>query len=322
MAATDFHINRHPFLFAANHNAEGFAGGLPCPLQQHALYAAAMQHFGATIEEITVTHNHQPILKGYFLQRRFFRFIHVTMAFRGPLWCSDAVTPETKIAALKFLRSHFSNWRWNFLSVMPEMDISANHRKLLRSAGFRRIITGSSTVWLDLSEPENSLRQHLDSNWRNQLKKAEKENLSISLGGAKPKHYNWLLEMEKEQRQSKNYGALPIGFVPAYADVSKRLNTNGQSILSVTAIEKGTKIAGALFLLHGNSATYHIGWAGDRARTLNAQNHVLFSGMLALKQQNIKWLDLGGLDTGPQAGIARFKLGMGTPPTTLVGTYI
>ncbi|WP_262693186.1 GNAT family N-acetyltransferase [Kordiimonas aquimaris] len=322
MSSPSFQIERQPFLLAANHQLTPVNSNKPLPLQQHAFYAAAMQAFGANIEEIIVKQDSEPVLKGYFLHRTFMRFVHVTSALRGPLWHDDAAPESLKIETLKFLKKQFSNWRWNFLSIMPELHDDALNKKLLRSAGFHRIMTGASTVWLDLGQTENAFRQKLDGNWRNQLKKAEKENLSISIGGAKAKHYNWLLEREKDQRQNRNYLALPTGFIEAYAEAGKLLNAKDPNIISVTAIENGNKIAGALFLIHGNSATYHIGWAGERARTINAQNQVLYSGAQTLMERGIQWLDLGGLDTGPQAGIARFKLGMGATPIILAGTYI
>lgn len=322
MSSTKFQIERQPFLLAANHKLAHTSSSQPLPLQQHAFYAAAMQAFGANIEEITVTQDNEPILKGYFLNRTFMRFVHVTSALRGPLWHNNAVPDALKNAALKFLKKQFSSWRWDFLSIMPELQDNVQNRKFLNGAGFRRIMTGASTIWLNLGQTEDALRQNLDSNWRNQLKKAEKEKLSISIGGSKAKHYNWLLEREKDQRQNRGYLALPTNFVEAYAEAEKLLNAKEQNIVSVTAIENGNKIAGALFLIHGNSATYHIGWASKRARTVNAQNHVLYSGAVTLMERGIQWLDLGGLDTGPQAGIARFKLGMGAAPITLTGTYI
>lgn len=322
MTSTNFQIERRPFLLAANHKLTPTNSNRPLPLQQHAFYAATMQAFGANIEEITVKLDNEPVLKGYFLSRAFMRFVHITSALRGPLWQQEATPDTLKTAALKFLKKQFSSWRWDFLNIMPELQDEPQNRKLLNNAGFRRIMTGATTAWLDLGQTEDVLRQNLDGNWRNQLKKAEKEKLSISIGGAKAKHYNWLLEREKDQRQNKSYLALPLGFVEAYAEAEKLLNSKDQNIVSVTAIENGNKIAGALFLIHGNSATYHVGWAGERARALNAQNLTLYSGALALKERGIQWLDLGGMDTGPQSGIARFKLGLGAAPITFVGTYI
>lgn len=290
------------------------------PLQQHPLYLAALQTFDTKIKTVNVRRGGQTILKCFMLERKFFGAINLTMGFRGPYF-TPTLKHDDKINALRFLRRQYSPWRRQFLQLMPEMPDSKESRSVMKRAGFTRIMTGTSTIWIDLSPSEADLRNKLAGNWRNQLKKAEQSQMTIGIGGAKPKHYNWLLEKENEQRQSRGYSAVPLGLVPAYRDTPAN-SSQSPPLLSVTAHENGTQIAGALFLLHGNSATYHIGWAGDRGRDLNAQNNVIFSAMLALKEHGIRWLDMGGVDTGPQAAIARFKLGLGHPPETLVGTYI
>lgn len=296
------------------------------PLQQHPLYLAALQTFGTKINTVQVRRDGQTILGCFMLERRFFGAITLTMGFRGPHF-SPRVSGTERCAALRFLRKHYSPWRRQFVQLMPELVDTRENRAAMKRAGFTRIMTGTSTVWVDLSLNETDLRGRLAANWRNQLKKAEQSKVTIAVGGAKPKHYNWLLEKENEQRQSRGYSAIPLGLVPAYRErAAYRENATSVSeaspLMSVTAHKGGTQVAGGLFLLHGNSATYHIGWAGQHGRAVNAQNHVLFSAMVALKERGIKWLDMGGLDTGPQAAIARFKLGLGHPPETLVGTYI
>lgn len=295
------------------------AGG-PLALQQHPLYAAALTTFGADVATMSVTVSGKQVLGGYLLRRKFFGAVALAMAFRGPVF-SPVCDDGEKLEALRALRKAFSPWRWRFLQLMPELEDTPGNRQLLRKAGYRRIMTGTSTVWLDLQRSEAELRAALDGKWRNQLKKAEAETFTVSVGGAKPKHYNWLLEKEALQQRDRGYSAIPVGLVPAYASIPGP-DGPAQRIVSVTANERGNQIAGALFLLHGTSATYHIGWVGEKGRSLNAQNQVLFEGLLALKEKGIKWLDLGGINTGEQAGIARFKLGLGQAPTTFVGTFL
>ena len=307
------------------------------PLQQHPRYISALQTFGTIAKTAQVRKGDQLVLNCHLLERRFFGIFTITMGFRGPHFATQTaneatnrVSSEEQVAALRFLKKHFSPWKRQFLQLMPELVDSKENRTLMKRAGFTRIMTGTSTIWIDLSLGEAALRTALAANWRNQLKKAERSSFTIAVGGAKTKHYNWLLERESEQRSNRGYSAVPLGLVPAYQDAVVNSSPKPSSsapaqlspIVSVTAHEKGTQIAGALFLLHGTSATYHIGWAGERGRALNAQNRVLFDGMLALKKRGVKWLDMGGVDTGPQAAIARFKLGLGHPPETLVGTYI
>ena len=80
--------------------------------------------------------------------------------------------------------------------------------------------------------------------------------------------------------------------------------------------------AAMLFLTHGAMATYHIGWSSDEGRKLGAHNLILWNAMLALKAKGITSLDLGGVNTGSGAGIARFKLGTGGELLKRSGTFV
>tara|TARA_R110002096_G_scaffold328994_1_gene522959 strand:- start:383 stop:994 length:612 start_codon:yes stop_codon:yes gene_type:complete len=203
---------------------------------------------------------------------------------------------------------------------MPELPNTPDNQLAFKKAGYRRVMSGFSTAWLDLRPTAEELRVALKGKWRNQLVGAEKSDIEISIGGRKEHQYSWLLEKEAEQRSDRRYQATPLGLVPAF--VKAVTPKSSSRILSVTAISGKRKVAGALFLLHGNSATYHIGWAGDEGRKANAQNRVLWEGILALKEAGIHFLDLGGLNTADLAGIARFKLGLGAEPITLAGAFI
>jgi len=292
----------------------------PLPLQQHPCYGLALKAFGASPLQVNIHENNTLIGKGLLIHRKFFGLINFTHIFRGPAWCVPNISHDTKTAVFQELKKTFNPWRWNFLATLPEEPAGDDSTKMMETAGLRRVMTGFSTVWLDIRPEAEILRQSLKGKWRNQLVQAEKNKLEISVGGKKPHQYSWLLEREAEQRSNRKYQATPLGLVPNYVAACTKKNQG--SVLSITAIAKKEKIAGALFLLHGNSATYHIGWNGEKGRDMNAQNCVLWEGICALKKAGIHFLDLGGLNTADLAGIARFKLGMGADPITLAGTYI
>jgi len=48
----------------------------------------------------------------------------------------------------------------------------------------------------------------------------------------------------------------------------------------------------------------------------------LYKGLEALKERGIRLLDMGGINTGRSAGIARFKISTGAKVLTLAGTYL
>jgi len=73
--------------------------------------------------------------------------------------------------------------------------------------------------------------------------------------------------------------------------------------------------------VHGQAATYQIGWTNDAGRNAYAHNLLLYKGMEALKERGIRSLDMGGINTGRSAGIARFKITSGAQVVTLAGTF-
>lgn len=292
----------------------------PFPIQQHPCYGLALQSFGANPTQATIYNGDEIIGHCLLMQRRFIGVIQMVTLFRGPVWTKTDTPTGLKVDVYRFLKKQFNPWRWQFLSIMPEIAASEEADHLMQQAGLKRVISGFTTIWHDLQDDEDTLRKKLKGKWRNQLVKAEKNKLEISIGGKKPHHYDWLLERETEQRKKRSYDGLPVGMVPHYARFANA--KTGAGILSVSAIHNKQRVAGALFLLHGNSATYHIGWVGEDGRALYAQNLVLWKAMMTLKEAGIRFLDLGGLNTADMAGIARFKLGLGSEPVTLAGSYI
>jgi lipid II:glycine glycyltransferase (peptidoglycan interpeptide bridge formation enzyme) len=77
-----------------------------------------------------------------------------------------------------------------------------------------------------------------------------------------------------------------------------------------------------LFLVHGSTATYHVGWTGDAGRCASAHNLLLWRAMEALQRRGVRRIDLGLLDTVNTPGLARFKLGAGRVPHRLGGTWL
>lgn len=299
------------------------SSSMPVPLQQHWAYGETLKAIDADIDQLTILQDGHLMGLALVGRRRFYKLLTLNSLMRGPLWlptASDAVKED----AFKALRRQHSPWRWNFLALQPELDETEEYARLLKQNGYRRIMTGYSTIWLDIAAEAEVLRASLNGKWRNQLKAAEKAKVDISIGGRKQHQYAWLTDKEAEQRSKRRYQATPLGLVPLYAGIADRFAPDDPTvgILSVTAIAGKRKLAGALFLLHGASATYQIGWTGEEGRRTNAQNRVLWEAILALKERGIRFLDLGGVNTAEGAGIARFKLGLGAAPTTLIGTWL
>ena len=78
-------------------------------------------------------------------------------------------------------------------------------------------------------------------------------------------------------------------------------------------------LAGICIVSHGTAATYLLGWNGKQGRSLKANQFLLWNAMMILKEQGIRWFDLGGIDEESTPGISGFKLGVNGIRYSLVG---
>lgn len=274
----------------------------PLPLQQSWGYGEVLRQVGAGVERLRLKDGQGTAAWVQFIHRRYLGCIHLASGLRGPLWTME--DPARQQAVLNHLAKRAKRWCRRFLLLSPT---GAGQAGMLRQAGLRRLVTPTASVWADLSPDEAGLRLSLNGKWRNMLVKAEKAGLRVEPLGLKPKNYAWLLEEEAKQRRDRRYIAAPADFTVDY----QRLSGEAQPLFGLVAYQGRERLAGQLFLRHGSSASYHIGWTGDRS--VPAHHLLLWHAMLALKQQGVQWLDLGGVDTGPGKGLARFKLGAGEP---------
>jgi lipid II:glycine glycyltransferase (peptidoglycan interpeptide bridge formation enzyme) len=81
--------------------------------------------------------------------------------------------------------------------------------------------------------------------------------------------------------------------------------------------------AAMAFVRHGTSASYHLAWGSDAARSTGVHGLMLTRAAEALFAEGVRWLDLGSVNTESAPGLARFKLGSGAAlrrlgPTLLV----
>ncbi len=156
------------------------------------------------------------------------------------------------------------------------------------------------------------LRAGLAGKWRNRLVAAERAGVRVRCGGTEC--LEPLLAAEAAQRRTRGYRALPEGFSRALPEAALRVWEWRQA---------GTFGAGMVFVLHGVSATYHLGWACGAAKAAGVHGVMLMRAAAALHAEGVRWLDLGSVDSEAAPGLARFKLGTGADlrrlgPTCLV----
>jgi len=283
------------------------------PLQQDWAYGSTMVSVGARVLRARVHADGVPVAQAQFIVRKFAKYVSLALCTRGPLWLQD-LSAKDKAAAYKEMRKTLPLPGWRFMMVTP-------NETLQEQPGLptvRRIMSGYSTVMLDISRPLDVLRANLDGRWRQPLHRAEKSELNVQRMGTNPGQYRWLLDAEMQQRVDRGLEGLPLVWFERYAESRKQPSRN---LLSLRADVGRERVAGMMFLIHGEAATYQVGWTSDAGRDLHAHNLMLWRAIEELRERGVRSLDLGGVNTQRSAGVARFKMATGGTVRQLAGSY-
>lgn len=146
---------------------------------------------------------------------------------------------------------------------------------------------------------EGDLRAGMAGKWRNRLVAAER---AVRVGRGDAATLARLIAEEAAQRRARRYRALPEGFARAIDPAALRLWEWRQA---------GAMGAAICLVVHGTSATYHLGWASAAAKAAGVHGVMLARAAEALREEGVRWLDLGSVDSEAAPGLARFKLGTG-----------
>jgi lipid II:glycine glycyltransferase (peptidoglycan interpeptide bridge formation enzyme) len=283
-------------------------------LQQDWAYGSSLAILGVPVLRARVMREGVQIAQAQFIVRKWGALGAMALCTRGPVW-SQALSPKEETEAFSALKKSLPLKGIRFMAVTPEVPVGQPHG--LNS--MRRIMTGMSTVMLDLRPSMDELRAQLDRRWRHRLVGGENSEMTIHRVGTNAGQYRWLLDAEMKQRTDKKLDGLPIQFFDLYVDSRKQPAKN---ILTLRADLGRDRIAAMMFLIHGEAATYQVGWTSDKGRDLHAHNLILWKGIEELRTRGIRMLDLGGVNTIRSAGIARFKMSTGGQVLSLAGTYI
>ena len=282
-------------------------------LQQDSAYGVAMQKLGVPVLRAQVEVDGAPVALAQFIVRRFGSLGAVALCTRGPIWLKPPSLDEES-HAYAALKKTIPLRGLRLVLFTPEIAAGQPHGL----SPWRRVMTGMSTVMLDLTPSMDNLRAQLDKRWRHRLVGGEASEMTIHREGTNPGKFRWVLETEMQQRSKKGLEGLPVEFFEQY--VASRAQT-AKTILTLRADMGRDRIAAMMFLIHGEAAIYHVGWTTDKGRDLHAHNLLLWKAIEELKLRGIRKLDLGGVNTIRSAGIARFKISTGGEVITLAGTY-
>lgn len=283
-------------------------------LQQDWAYGTSLKTLGVECHRAEVILNGETVALAQFICRRYGFLVGIALCTRGPLWLKP-VRAEDQVRIYRELKRSLPMRRPRFVLFSP--NTTDPHDACLRK--LTRVMTGYSTVLIDLTQTPDQLRAALEGRWRNRLVAAERAGLEIVETGAHPAQYSWLLEEERTQRKSKNFYGLPLEFVERY--ITARAQSTKTTLILHAELNK-ERVAAMLFLIHGSAATYHVGWSNAAGRDTNAHNLLLWRALAQLRERGVHTLDLGGINTRQLAGISRFKIGAGGRVVTYAGSFV
>jgi hypothetical protein len=260
-------------------------------------------------------HN-EPLALVQLLQKRMAGVLRIARINRGPL-CLRELLPQEQRAIWKELARLGGIRHGRVLAVAPEADLSGSSLALFAELGFRQFSPRAwESVWIDLGLELSLLRKRLDGKWRNMLAFSEKAGLQVEIG-SDAQLFDWMLARYQELMLESNFTGPPISFLLAL----RKHFDNGSPLLILRAVTEGEAVAGICLIPHGATATYLLGWNGQKGRNLKANQYLLWQAIVHLKQRGVRWLDLGGISEEHTPGVTAFKLGLNGERYELVGEY-
>lgn len=248
---------------------------------------------------------------------------HTVALDRGPLWFDGYGGAMHFKLFFEEFNAQFPKRFGRRRRIIPEIEHGGAALGILKQLGLGDPIEGDSyeTLWWDLTideaHSEEQARTNLKSNWRNKISKAERADLTIEWDDT-GKFYPWLRKIYAADKNARGYA----GASPQTLDNLAKFSTQENPMIIGIAHDKaGKKIATVLFLKHGRSATYQVGWSSEDGRKYCAHHFLLWKARTMLQEYGVQELDLGGVNDDTAAGIKTFKEGTGAKLVKFVGRY-
>jgi len=243
--------------------------------------------------------------------------VHAVMLDRGPLWFDGYGDQDHILAFAAEMQRLYPRRLGRKRRFLPECTGSDAFTQAMSEMGWAR--QGDDlykTLWIDVTQDQETLRAALRKSWRQSLVKAEKSAMSISWD-VTPELVGLNLKRYELDKIDKGYSGPDVKVLRSLCSVYAA----EKKILLATAFLDKKPIAGILILCHGSSATYQMGWSDQKGRHVCAHHRLLWEATLKLKATGFSDFDLGGINDTDAKTVKTFKSGMGAQAVQLAGMY-
>lgn len=220
--------------------------------------------------------------------------------------------PEVLTKMAHALEEEYVRKRRLFLRILPNAFAGSLRAEALESA-FNRFDreprtpgNAQRTFLLDLAPTLELLRSSLDKKWRNQLTRSEKNNLEVTAGNGWDEYRRFGLIYDQMRKRKSFESTLDF---TEFGRIQEHL-TQRHRMQVLICEQKGIPVAGLVASAMGDSGIYLLGATGDEG--LNSKGAYLLQWSLVkwLKENGVRWYDLGGIDPEGNPGVYHFKRGL------------
>lgn len=243
----------------------------------------------------------------------------------GPLYRLRGQMRQAEIlsALLRAIRDEYATRRRLLVSILPnafEGETSGEDFKAaLLSAGFRQntAFAPHRTICVDLAPTLESMRKSLDQKWRNQLNVAERNGLSI-LEGSGDELFAEFMGVYRDMLARKKFkeGISIENFARIQASLPGHLKMR-----IILCRKEGRILNGIVIGSYGDTAVYLLGATNDEGTKAKGSYLLQWRAMQWLKENGVKWYDLGGINPQNNPGVYHFKSGFGGKELSRLGEY-
>lgn len=210
------------------------------------------------------------------------------------------------------LEKEYVEKRKLLLHVLPNAFAGSRRASLFQAAFARyqpkQLTTTETyrTLVVDLAPSLEDLRKRLDKKWRNQLSRAERNNLTVVAGNGRAEFETFCL-IYKQMKERKRFESSVD--IDEFAEMQEGL-IGSHRLRTLICEDGGLPVAGLVASVMGDSAIYLLGATSDDG--LNSKGAYLLQWTLiqALRESGCKCYDLGGIDPERNPGVYHFKRGL------------
>ena len=210
-----------------------------------------------------------------------------------------ALYQEYVVSLRMFLRvkSHAINDAYNrIFSAFNELGFRSNGE----ASSYR-------TLMVDLSPSEAEIRKRFAQKWRNQLNRAEKNDLQV-IEGSNVDLYDTFISLFEEMLSRKKFK--PGVDIHQFREIQEQLE-NPLKMIIFLCHHNGKAVSSLVGSAIGTRGIYLLG-ATNSDGMLNKASYLLQWRMIRwLNEQGCKWYDLGGINPEINPGVYHFKAGLG-----------